>query len=199
MQNKIVIFDIGNVFVRWAPFDNLRQCFPGIDAEKIWQDIRRDWLDLNRGKMSLDEAFRRFAQTTDLPREGFRQFCDNIMSKATYLADTLALQDRLKQSGVPLYYLSDNIKEVIDYYQQTRPFMQAFDGGVSSHEIGYLKPTPEIYQALLDRYDLDPSHCVFFDDLVVNIEGAKKMGLSGFVFTDAAACAQDLRASGLNF
>ena len=45
-----------------------------------------------------------------------------------------------------------------------------------------MKPGSEIYQTLLDRYNLDPSESLFIDDRPENIEAARKLGMHGFVF-----------------
>ena len=118
------------------------------------------------------------------------------MERADYINDTLVLQQGLFDAGIPLYYLTDNLREVVDFYK-TKPFMQRFKGGLSSHEIGKLKPEKDIYLSLLHRYALSPSSCIFFDDVLANVEGARSVGITAHVFTTANACEKDLAAVGL--
>lgn len=194
-----IVFDIGNVFVRWAPLDFLKDSFPDEDPEAIFQKMRPEWLDLNRGKMSLENGYERLHKITGLPAAGFRRFCAHTMQNATLDAGTFALQQRLKKAGIPLYWLSDNIHEIVAYYHAHYAFMALFDGGVSSASIGLLKPDPAIYQHLLFAHDLAPENCVFFDDIEANVEGARNVGMHSFVFTNAAQCEQDLRSIGFVF
>lgn len=62
-----------------------------------------------------------------------------------------------------------------------------------SSEEKVVKPEPEIYQRLFDRYGLEPSECVFTDDREENIEGARRMGMDGIVFVDAKQYEEELR------
>ena len=57
------------------------------------------------------------------------------------------------------------------------------DGIIISGREHLLKPYPEIYQLLLSRYDLKAEECVFIDDREDNVEGARKVGMEGIVFT----------------
>ena len=68
------------------------------------------------------------------------------------------------------------------------------DGQVISSEVHLLKPEPEIYQHLLEKFGLQAEECVFTDDKAINVEGAEKVGLHGIVFQDAAQYAHELKA-----
>ena len=46
-----------------------------------------------------------------------------------------------------------------------------------SHEMGYRKPEPEIYELLLQQEQLKPSSCLFIDDKAENIAAAAQLGL----------------------
>ena len=53
---------------------------------------------------------------------------------------------------------------------------------VISCEEQVVKPEPEIYRRLLDRYSLDPAETLFIDDRPVNLEAARTFGISTFLF-----------------
>ena len=57
------------------------------------------------------------------------------------------------------------------------PFRKIIDGGVVSYEVGAVKPESEIYEKLLAKYDLDPSDCIFYDDIKNNVEAARAFGI----------------------
>ena len=51
----------------------------------------------------------------------------------------------------------------------------------SDYETGeehLIKPDIRIYQTLLNRYHLKADECLFIDDSLANLEGAKQAGLS---------------------
>jgi len=62
-------------------------------------------------------------------------------------------------------------------------------GMVISAEEHCIKPSPSIYQILLERFGLNASDCVFIDDRQPNVDGADAVGMTGILFTRA----QDLR------
>mgnify|MGYP000133494574 CR=1 FL=1 len=60
-----------------------------------------------------------------------------------------------------------------------RGVLDRFDGGVASCEVHINKPDPRIYQALLDKYGLKASECVFIDDNLANVQAAFTLGFVG--------------------
>ena len=74
-----------------------------------------------------------------------------------------------------------------------------FDVVLSGEEFKESKPNPEIYQHLLNKFGLEPSECVFLDDMPYNIQGAKAVGMHGIQFLNAAQCGDDLTTLGLKF
>jgi len=59
-----------------------------------------------------------------------------------------------------------------------------------SHEMGLAKPDEAIYDAVLKEINIDPHRVLFFDDLIANLEGAKRVGLQTFHITHPRALIQ---------
>jgi len=57
-------------------------------------------------------------------------------------------------------------------------FPELFDAVVISGEVGLHKPQPQIFALAAERVELDPSRCVFVDDLRENCEGAEAVGMT---------------------
>jgi epoxide hydrolase-like predicted phosphatase len=55
---------------------------------------------------------------------------------------------------------------------------ELFHGLVISGEVGIRKPAPEIYSMGAEQIGVDPSACVFVDDLPFNLGPAKKLGMA---------------------
>ena len=61
-----------------------------------------------------------------------------------------------------------------------------------------MKPQPEIYRTLLREYDLQAEECFFIDDLNINIEDARFVGMDGAIFDGDLPCLrQALNAAGV--
>jgi putative hydrolase of the HAD superfamily len=71
-------------------------------------------------------------------------------------------------------------------------FAELFDGVVISGEVGLYKPQPEIFRLGAERVGLDPSDCVFVDDLRENCEGAEAVGMTAVLHRGADASLERL-------
>ena len=67
------------------------------------------------------------------------------------------------------------------------------DGGVISYQEKIVKPEPEIYRRLIERYALDSAACVFLDDSPANCQGAEAFGIRTILVQDRAAARRELR------
>ena len=70
------------------------------------------------------------------------------------------------------------------HYERCFPFTESVDGMVVSAKEYKVKPDPDIYRILLERYDLKPEECVFIDDRAENIEAAKILNFNAIRFTN---------------
>ena len=61
------------------------------------------------------------------------------------------------------------------------------------------KPYLDIYQILLERYNVEPTTAVFIDDSLLNIEAARSLGIHGIHFQSAAQLQADLMGLGVVF
>jgi HAD superfamily hydrolase (TIGR01509 family) len=103
------------------------------------------------------------------------------IGKQETIAPTAKLIAELKDKGYKLYVLSNMSREFINFLRQQEVY-ENFDGDVISCEVGVVKPMPEIYDLLLDRFALDPSETIFIDDRKENIKAAAQKGIGTFHF-----------------
>lgn len=87
----------------------------------------------------------------------------------------------VREQGLGIYILSNASDAFYEYFPQFLP-LTYFDGVVVSADIHMLKPDPEIYTYLTDKYGLEPSECLFIDDMPQNVQGAKQAGLQAVRF-----------------
>ena len=57
-----------------------------------------------------------------------------------------------------------------------------FDKVVNTHRVGVAKPDPESYLTALNYLGVQPSECLFIDDVLTNVEGAESIGLKSHLF-----------------
>lgn len=80
-------------------------------------------------------------------------------------------------------------------WRETWPLATYFDAIVDVVSIGVRKPAPEPYLAVAEALGLPPESCLFVDDLPVNVEGARAVGMHAVHFdvTDASASVARIR------
>lgn len=71
--------------------------------------------------------------------------------------------------------------------------LQVFHAIHCSHDLQARKPQPGTFLAVLEQHGLDPAEAVFIDDLAVNVEAARDLGLHGLLFTSAERLRRQLR------
>ena len=104
----------------------------------------------------------------------------------------------LKARGYTLYLLSNASRRQHDYWPRVEA-SRYFDGTLISADVKLVKPQPEIYRLLLEKFGLKGEECFFVDDLPSNVEGAFYAGIPGAVFhNDITRLRKDLRSAGVD-
>ena len=73
-------------------------------------------------------------------------------------------------------------------------FLPYTDGGILSWKEGLIKPQPEIYALLLERFQLIPQECVFLDDTAKNLDAAKEFGIHTILYQNQEQAYGELEA-----
>jgi 2-haloacid dehalogenase len=195
-----VVFDVGNVLIRWDPRFLYRQLFAEeaamerflaeicTEAWNLEQDRGRDWPE------ATAELVARHPDQADLIRAYSDRWHDMVPGE---VEGTVALLEALRDRGVPLYAITNFSRAKFAEAQARFPVLRGFrDVVVSAHE-RLLKPDPAIYRVLLDRNGLEAGRCLFIDDSEKNVRGAEAVGMRAHHFRDAEGLRAELVALGL--
>lgn len=188
-----LILDIGNVICDWNPDGLAASAFetPEEQQEALSVTVgNSDWLALDRGTLTLEEAVKRAQARTTLNPEGIARIYANLCTSLLALPGTMDAMHRAKAQDVPIYILSNMQVHAWDYLESTFDCFTACAGVVVSCEAGLIKPEPAIYQYLCDKFSVTPQSCVFVDDMAENIEAAKAFGMQGVQLTNKHAGGQ---------
>ena len=181
-----MVFDIGNVLIDFRWKDYMRTLFG--ENEALIQTINRGiwhngcWAAMDKGEM--DGAATLQSAVTFAPQyeKEIRKTLDNV-AQAFHKCDyAIPWVRELKGMGLNVYYLSNYSRFSIAANPDVLDFIPYMDGGVFSYEINAVKPEPEIYRCLCERYGLEPQECLFTDDVPENVKGARACGFRGIVF-----------------
>jgi HAD superfamily hydrolase (TIGR01509 family) len=75
------------------------------------------------------------------------------------------------------------------------PVDEIFELVVDSGFVGMRKPDREIYELTLDRLGdgVAPGDCLFIDDLEINVDAAREVGMSAVHFVDNEQAIPEIR------
>ncbi|MGB5491022.1 MAG: HAD family phosphatase [Woeseiaceae bacterium] len=190
-----VVFDLGGVVFNWQPDVIVRSVFDDPATRVLVREEiidNPDWLELDRGTLSLDEAIVRGTSRTGLTAERVAQLFNAVPHFLTPIEGTIDLIREVRSSGHPLFVLSNMHLAGADFLESKYDIWDLFEGIVFSARIQQVKPEPGIYEHLLVEHRLDPAETVFIDDICENLEAASTFGIHTIQFIDATQCRQEL-------
>lgn len=195
-----VVFDLGDVLIRWKPAEFLRR-FTSNEVRVEWflrNVIESElWNSWDQGLHSMAHVrkvlLKRFPENADLLGYWF----DHWLEIFAPIPATVDLLHNLKANGYHLFALSNCPKETYEYVSNSFDFFHMFDGQVISYQVQRTKPDKEIYRILLAKYNLIGDECAFIDDVPSSVETANRLGIHAILFTTITDVKQELRSLGV--
>ena len=83
----------------------------------------------------------------------------------------------LRERGYKLAICTNNVREWEARWRAMLPVDEIFDVVVDSAFVGSRKPEPRIYQITLERLGTAPEAALFVDDVEINCQGARELGI----------------------
>lgn len=202
MVIKNIVFDIGNVLLRWEPLYIITKNFSDIidPVPLACQIFESDiWRDLNLGKITEEEAIALYSSNLEeITVQQLTDLMKTVKISLTPVTGSLELLKNIYNSSISLYSITDNVQEIMSFLRNKYDFLKVFRDIIVSSEVGVLKPSKTIYLHLINKYQLIPDETVFIDDLSKNVEGANLVGMHGIHFSTAHDCKIKLRQLGVN-
>jgi len=190
-----VVFDLGGVVFDWKPDSIIRGVFTDSRTRKLVRaEIidHADWIELDRGTLSLDEAIVRGTSRTGLPHADIEKLFNAVPPSLTPVPGTIELIRSIRETTNRLFVLSNMQSASISYLETHYNIWDMFDGIVISSRIGKVKPEIEIYEHLLNAYELEAAETVFIDDMIENLAAAESIGIRTIKFVDPSDCRRRL-------
>jgi 2-haloacid dehalogenase len=113
------------------------------------------------------------------------------------IPETVELLRELKDAGVPCYALTNMEAETYPQRVERFAFLGWFDGTVVSAFEGVAKPDAEIFELLLERFDLEAESTLLIDDAPRNVRAALSVGMQAVQFRSAAQVRELLIEAGV--
>ena len=187
---RALVWDVGNVLLDWSPDYLYHRLIPDADARAaFFARLPFDQMNLD-GDRDGDLQAKVEAMAAANPDDaalilpwwaGWDRMCGGL------LADSVALRDRMRASGVATWgltnFAADSWLRCVEIY----PELTGFDGVVVSGREGVIKPDPAIYRIALEAVGVPAERAVFVDDFPGNVQAAEGLGMLGILVEDDPA------------
>lgn len=196
-----IIFDIGNVLADFVweayyrSFGYDEELFRRVSKATVLNPM---WNEYDRGVMSNEDILQGFIDSDPEIAEEIKKAVQYIEPMVTRNDYAIPWIQELQGKGYRCLYLSNFSERGHRECAAALDFIPYLDGGILSYQERLIKPMPEIYQLLIDRYSLVPGECVFMDDTLRNLEAAEKFGIHTIHFLNKAQAIEELKKLGVD-
>ena len=196
----VVIWDVGNVIVRWDPRALYSKIFcDPAECDRFLDDVcTMAWHGPTDGGVTFDENCAALAAKHPEHHDAIwawkhrwnEMFPGAIVETETAIAG-------LKARGVRQYALTNMSHETEAATFAMSPAFDRLNGRIISGVAGVMKPDPAIFRLACARFGFAPADALFVDDSHHNIVAAQALGFRTHHFTDPGALRPALEAEGL--
>ncbi|MHC4962662.1 MAG: HAD family hydrolase [Planctomycetota bacterium] len=197
---QAVIFDMGRVLVDIDSKLLVEKLFKGLDASDL-QELGRKTMahpamvKFNTGRMDAQTFHRRMCESYGLELS-FEAFTSLWCAIFVTMKGMRELLEKIAPR-ITIGLLSDTDPVHWSFIRRRWAWIDAIEKPTLSFEVGVMKPQAGIYLAAAENVNAPPDRCLFVDDLEVNVEGARAVGMQGARFETVELLTDQLTELGL--
>lgn len=196
-----IIFDVGYVLADFPLRDYARKA--GVSEENLNIFGKQLfgtplWREFDLGNKTREEVIDAMVAALPEHEEDIRKILPDAFGSICAFPYTESWLTSLKAKGYRLYILSNWPEFAYEMHKDgALAFEQMMDGAVWSYQIHAAKPDKAIFDALKNKYHLNPARSVFIDDTLENVQAARKYGYPAIQFRGLAEAQKQLASLGV--
>lgn len=197
MQNKILLFDLGNILVQLNSVDSLfkKEGQKEMLIDLFWSESKAV-RDYESGRISsLKDFYKALKKEKPSVVSEFLfydLFCKII---GDVFPNTRSLLSKLKDQ-YPLFLLSNTNETHWAVCRYNHQLDKYFNGVFLSYEMGAMKPDPMAFQMAIHAIGCNPQNIWYYDDRKENVKEALKQGINAYKSFGGDPLINDLRKHG---
>lgn len=160
---KNIILDIGGVF-----FDDSKHNIEKLlnkKCDNIYKTAYgKEFKKCLLGEMSVQEHINNLRGEKDFEDINYILKKENLIKSYPLMKDNFEYIKKLKKRGYKLYLLTNITEDSYNYINNLININKIFDGGIYSYQEHLIKPDYDIYNLLINKFNLKKSETIFFDD-----------------------------------
>jgi len=191
-----ILFDLGGVIVDWQDswlVDELIKRY-NLSRELFEQEFRKNLKILSTGKMTEGKLWSRVGnslESSELEKQD--SLLGPIFRKLVSVNDSVVKLSRvIKETGLSIGILSNTDPITFPIVEELTS-LNHFDFKFLSYEIGHVKPSPMIYQHVIENVPFKKEELIFIDDTESNVKSANDFGIKTIQFVSYEKLRDDLR------
>jgi len=176
---SLLLFDLGGVLIDSSVFQHLNRL---LDKPLETSALKARWLSsqsvrqFESGAMTAHEFAESFIAEWGL-RQRPNAFLRAFASWPRYFHPGAREVLGLLRTRCKIACLSNSNPL---HHQRFAGFADVFDLALFSHQLGMVKPDPEIFAVVLRECGVEAAEVYFFDDCLFNVYAAQSLGMSAF-------------------
>ena len=135
------------------------------------------------GEISVQEHINSLKNEKDFNDISYILKKENLIKSYPLIKNNFEYIKGLRKRGYKLFLLTNITEDSYNYINELINIDETFDGGIYSYQEHLIKPDYDIYNLLINRFNLNKDETIFFDDKVKNVKAANEVGIKSYVFT----------------
>jgi len=197
---EVILFDLGNVILPFNHYQIAEKLLPYTkskefqDPDKIFSylfDFKKGAVNgYEVGKVSSLEFFQSLKESLSLSLtfEEFKPIWNDIFWENEEVSEIIRRLKGRKRLGL----ISNTNPLHFDYILLKFPVVKVFDKWFLSHEVGFKKPSLEIFKKAIEWARVNPEKILFIDDMKTHIDVAVSLGMKGIHFISSQQLRKEL-------
>ena len=135
------------------------------------------------GEISVQEHINSLKNEKDFNDISYILKKENLIKSYPLIKNNFEYIKDLRKRGYKLFLLTNITEDSYNYINELININEKFDGGIYSYQEHLIKPDYDIYNLLINRFNLNKDETIFFDDKEKNVKAANEVGIKSYVFT----------------
>ena len=135
------------------------------------------------GEISVQEHINSLKNEKDFNDISYILKKENLIKSYPLIKNNFEYIKGLRKRGYKLFLLTNITEDSYNYINELININETFDGGIYSYQEHLIKPDYDIYNLLINRFNLNKDETIFFDDKEKNVKAANEVGIKSYVFT----------------